>query len=445
MTARFLSRLNAALERHLPEQRLFLKSEEGTRFIRLRPATQAGMILGGATLLGWTVIVTSFFLIDTISAGNARDLAAREQQMYQERLNDLALERDARAAAAAAAQDRFALAMDQISVMQTRLLDSEERRRELETAVDVIQTTLRRTIDERDDARLTVVTLRNELEADTGTVQTAAARERELEQTLAFLTQALEFTAQERDTGNVLIAAAEGEINRLNFDAALMEERQDRVFRQLEEAVAVSMEPLDEMFRAAGLSTDDLIESVRQGYSGQGGPLTPIVSTSGDTPDALSIRANNLLGALDEINLHRIAAERLPFAFPVEGTYRSTSGFGNRRHPISGTWRHHDGHDFAGSTGTPIVATGAGTVVFAGRQSGYGNMVEIRHSHGFTTRYAHLHRIRVSEGERVSRGELIGDMGNTGRSTGTHLHYEVRLNGEPLNPMTFIRAGRDVF
>lgn len=280
MTARFMSRLNAALERHLPEQRLFLKSEEGTRFIRLRPVTQATMIIGSAVFVGWTVIVTSIFLIDTISAGNARDLAQREQDMYQERLNDLALERDEHAAAASAAQDRFALAMDQVSVMQTRLLDSEERRRELETAVDVIQATLRRTIDERDDARVEAASLQSELQAETGTVQTAAERQRELEQTLAYLTHALEVTADERDDGYVMVAEAAEEINRLNFMAALTEERQNQVFRQLEEAVEVSLEPLDEMFSAAGLSTEDLIESVREGYSGQGGPLTPILSTS---------------------------------------------------------------------------------------------------------------------------------------------------------------------
>lgn len=445
MTSRLFGRVNAALERHLPEQRLFLKSEEGTRFIRLRPATQALLILGSAVFVGWTVIVTSVFLIDTISAGSAREQALREQEMLRERLDFVAYERDARSAEAATAQDRFALAMDQVSAMQTRLLDSEERRRELETAVDVIQSTLRRTIDERDEARMAAAALETELSADTGTVRTAAEREQELEQTLAFLTEALQATALERDNRHVEIAEAEQEIVRLQFEAALMEERQNRVFGQLEEAVAVSMEPLDEMFNAAGLSTDDLIESVRRGYSGQGGPLMPIVSTSGESPDPMSLRANEVLQALDEINLYRIAAEGLPFAVPVAGSYRNTSGFGYRRDPINGGRRLHAGVDFAGGRGTPIVAGGDGTVIFAGRQSGYGLMVEIEHTNGYTSRYAHMTQLHVSEGERVSRGERIGDMGCTGRCTGTHLHYEVRLHGEPVNPMTFIRAGRNVF
>ncbi len=446
MNARLISRVNAALEKRLPEQRLFLKSEDGTRFVRLRPITQGAIVLGASVFVGWTVIVTSIFLIDTISAGNAREQAQREQLTYLERLNALSGERDARAAEARQAQDRFALAMDQVAEMQVRLLESEERRRELETAVDVIQGTLRTTIDERDSARLEVATLRSELTADTGTVMTAEARERDLTRTVAFLTEALESTAGQRDDTAILVAEAAGEIDRLTFEAELASQRQERVFRQIEDAVAMSMEPLDDMFRSAGLSTEQIVNSVRSTYDGQGGPLMPItMSSSGEDPDPMSYRANEVLAALDTMNMHRIAAESLPFSFPVLGSYRHTSGFGYRRDPINGGRRLHAGTDFAGSRGTAIVAGGSGTVIFAGRQSGYGLMVEIRHSHGYTTRYAHLSRIRVSEGERVSRGERIGDMGNTGRSTGTHLHYEVRRNGDPVNPMTFITAGRDVF
>jgi murein DD-endopeptidase MepM/ murein hydrolase activator NlpD len=438
--------LNASLERRLPEQRLFLKSDDGTRFVRLRPVTQAAIFLGSSAFVAWTVIVTSIFLIDVISAGNGRDQAQREQVMFQTRLNALADQVDTRTTEALQAQERFSVAMNQVAAMQVRLLDSEERRRELETAVDVIQSTLRRTIDERDAARAEVAALSTELAADTGSAQTAAAREAELTRAVDRLAAALEATAEQRDGSETLVAEAAAEIDRLRFQAALDNERQERVFRQLEDAVAMSMEPLDRMLSASGISTDTLIGQVRATYSGQGGPLMPIaVSTRGEEPDALSLRANELLSALDQMNLHRIAAERLPFSIPVRGTYRNTSGFGYRTDPFNGGRRLHAGIDFAGARGTNIVAGGDGTVVFAGRQSGYGLMVEIDHGFGITTRYAHMTRLHVTRGERVSRGEHIGDMGCTGRCTGTHLHYEVRRNGNPVNPMTFITAGRDVF
>jgi murein DD-endopeptidase MepM/ murein hydrolase activator NlpD len=446
VTSRLTTRIHAMLERHLPEQRLFLKSDEGTRFLRLRPGTQAALIAGMGLFVGWTIIVTSIFLIDTISAGNTREQAQREEFRVQERLSELENARDARAAEARLAQERFALAMDQVSLMQTRLLESEERGRELESAIDAIQLSLRDIRRDRDAVQTELATLQQELQADTGTTQTAASRERELARTLAYLTDALEDTAVQRDESLTQMAEAQTEVQQLNFAAALAAERQERVFRQIEDAVAMSMEPLDEMFRAAGLATDQIIGQVRSTYSGQGGPLMPItMSTRGEEPDAMSLRANEVLAALDELNLYRIAAEQLPFSMPVRSNFRLTSGFGYRRDPINGGRRLHAGTDFAGPRGTPIHAGGDGTVIFAGRQSGYGLMVEIQHPFGLSTRYAHLSRIHVNEGERVSRGDRIGDMGNTGRSTGTHLHYEVRRNGDPVNPMTFITAGRDVF
>ena len=124
---------------------------------------------------------------------------------------------------------------------------------------------------------------------------------------------------------------------------------------------------------------------------------------------------------------------------PVNDAVRFTSGYGMR-------WgRMHNGADFAAARGTPIFATADGIVTHAGWLSGYGYLVKIEHEFGIETRYAHLSRIRVKEGQRVSRGDRIGDMGNTGRSTGTHLHYEVRVDGKAINPMTYIKAARDVF
>jgi len=105
----------------------------------------------------------------------------------------------------------------------------------------------------------------------------------------------------------------------------------------------------------------------------------------------------------------------------------------------------HEGTDFAASYGTPIYATADGVVIHAGWQSGYGKLVKIQHEFGIETRYAHQSEIRVKVGQRVSRGEQIGAMGSTGRSTGTHLHYEVRVGGQAVNPMTYIKAAQDVF
>ena len=200
------------------------------------------------------------------------------------------------------------------------------------------------------------------------------------------------------------------------------------------------------MFENIGLSTDKLLEDVKSGYSGTGGPLTPLaISTRGKSEDATSIAANNLLEKMDKVNLLRIAAERTPIVMPVHSSYRMTSGFGWRRHPTKGTGRMHEGTDFASNAGTPIFATADGVVVYAGWSNGYGNVIKIQHALGFETRFGHLSKLNVTKGQRVSRGDRIGDMGSTGRSTGPHLHYEIRIGGKPVNPMTYIKAARNVF
>jgi murein DD-endopeptidase MepM/ murein hydrolase activator NlpD len=141
----------------------------------------------------------------------------------------------------------------------------------------------------------------------------------------------------------------------------------------------------------------------------------------------------------------RIGASNIPFAMPVLDPYRFTSGFGYRSDPKGRGRRMHAGLDLAGPKNTPIHATADGIVISAGTESGYGRVVRIRHALGFETVYAHQTKLLVEVGQKVSRGEVIGAMGSTGRSTGVHLHYEVRLDGRPVNPMTYLEAAKDVF
>ena len=437
MRTRLAIRLHALLEGFFPERRLFLRSETDTRFIRLRSGTQAIAATGAGLVVAWTIVATAILLMDSIGSGNYREQAEREQTTYQQRLNALSGERDARAHEAAQAQERFNAALQQISAMQTELLESETKRRELETGIDVIQATLRKTMKEREAASERVASLQQQIEGGT---QVASAGNGEGDATLEMLTQALSRTAEERDQ---VVAAAQDALvraDRMAMELRNKESENDRIFRQLEEAMTVSVKPLDKMFEAAGMDPDRIISQVRSGYSGQGGPLTPLsLSTRSEEPSDETMRANRILNQMDRLNLYRIAAQKAPFATPLKDPFRFTSGFGRR-------WgRLHAGTDFAAPHGTPIYSTADGVVIHAGWMSGYGRLVKIQHEFGIETRYAHMSKIRVEKGQRVSRGDRIGDMGNTGRSTGTHLHYEVRVGGEPVNPMIYIKAANDVF
>lgn len=147
--------------------------------------------------------------------------------------------------------------------------------------------------------------------------------------------------------------------------------------------------------------------------------------------------------SLDDIELLAASkdamAERVPAIWPVDRSkIRGHIGaFGSRVHPLYRTIRRHEGIDFSGPVGTQIVATGNGTVVVDKAVTGYGLQVMVDHGFGYKTRYAHLSKILVTPGQEVKRGQVIGLMGNTGRSTGPHLHYEVLHRGKPVNPISY--------
>ena len=424
----------------MPEKRLFLRTDSETRFLRLSPISQIIAVLGSAAFISWTIIATAIFLLDTIGSGNFRDQARRDQAIYEERLNALALERDNRSQEALAAQQRFNTALEQVSSIQSALLTSEDHRRELERGINVMQATLRRYMTQREilqvelDATATQIDPKNGIATDANTAQAIGS-------TMDYVNDTLADVSQQRDYAHARSLRAHDQMASLELEIQFLEEKANQIFRQLEDAMTISVKPLDKMFRNAGLNIDRLLEQIKRGYSGQGGALSPIsyMPDGLDVVDPTVNRANNILNQLDKLNIYRIAAEKAPFAMPVKGTFRFTSGYGPR-------WGEmHRGTDFAAKSGAPIYATADGVVTRAEWGSGYGRVVYVKHAFGIETRYAHMAKIRVKKGQRVSRGQRIGDMGNSGRSTGTHLHYEVRVNGKDVNPMIYIKAGRDVF
>lgn len=159
-----------------------------------------------------------------------------------------------------------------------------------------------------------------------------------------------------------------------------------------------------------------------------------------ETADQFESSLTSLDLALDQLERVKKFARKLPFANPAPGR-QITSLFGNRIDPFFGKLAMHAGVDFREKPGTEVVATGAGVITFAGPMGGYGIMVEIDHGNGITTRYGHLSKVLVKKGDTVKEGGLIALSGSTGRSTGPHLHYEVRRNNQAVDPLRFLNAG----
>ena len=131
----------------------------------------------------------------------------------------------------------------------------------------------------------------------------------------------------------------------------------------------------------------------------------------------------------------------LPTFWPTKGIIES--GYGNRLHPIYKKYQPHTGVDIGGKKGNPIYAAASGTVIAAGKSGGYGYMVDIDHGNGLVTRYAHCSKILVKKWQKVKVGEKIAEVGSTGVATGPHLHFEIVLNGEPIDPTIFIGTGKN--
>ena len=166
-------------------------------------------------------------------------------------------------------------------------------------------------------------------------------------------------------------------------------------------------------------------------------PATAQTATSVST-ESSDVRA--LFASWRQDERQRRGVMAIPSLQPVEG-YRLTSSYGTRSDPFRRGRRMHNGLDMAGPIGTPIYATADGIVGRAQWVGGYGKYVEINHGGEIQTRYGHMSAILVQPGARVTRGQLIGRMGSTGRSTGSHLHYEVRISGRPVNPTPFLTSG----
>ncbi|WP_250958769.1 M23 family metallopeptidase [Rhizobium sp. CG5] len=228
-------------------------------------------------------------------------------------------------------------------------------------------------------------------------------------------------------------------------------DRADRVFSKVTLSLkTIEQEQLDRIQRltVGATETASAIETIldRNGITVEPTDLKPETDALGgpylepQMPLRFETSLDDLDSALSRLDTVRDTARKLPFANPAPGK-EITSRFGNRVDPFLGKLAMHAGIDFRASTGGEIQSAGAGVVTAAGSAGGYGNMVEIDHGHGISTRYGHMSRVLVSVGDTVAVGDTIGLAGSTGRSTGPHLHYEVRRNGDAVDPMRFLNAG----
>lgn len=217
------------------------------------------------------------------------------------------------------------------------------------------------------------------------------------------------------------------QIERENQRLRAENEKQRRQLNNLNQRVEAVEDASRRLAEISGVSHDQ-----SDNLDGAGGPIVPL-----DAATVIADKTDHLERKLRTYETVLRERAMTPSIWPVMGNL--TDGFGGRRNPFGGSSSEfHTGQDIAALSSTPVVAAANGTVIFAGWQSGYGQVVVIDHGDGLTTRYGHLSHVDAAIGESITRGALVGRVGSTGRSTGPHLHYEVRINDEPVDPMQYL-------
>jgi len=320
-----------------------------------------------------------------------------------------------------------------------------QEKHQLELTVADLRSDIARSRDELKAAESVQADLTNEVRVLGGQLADAGERHDGLEREIAGLRESLD-TAMHR--GSTLEAERENlhlEVAELRQRMVDMRQAQHSIVQRLRERTEMSVDTIERTVAMTGLKLDELLASIGEVNTSQGGPFVAGDYTGDFDGDAELEIALSLL----DLRLSRWSAlqrvmRTLPLSVPLE-QFQLSSGFGPRTDPLNGRKAMHRGLDFRAAMQAPVYATAPGKVTYAGWSGPFGRMVEIEHGHGIRTRYAHLKKILVKTGQTVANREKIGLVGSSGRSTGPHLHYEVRYKGVPLNPQKFLTAGKHVF
>jgi murein DD-endopeptidase MepM/ murein hydrolase activator NlpD len=405
-------------------------SHAGKR-VRVGPVLFWSVVVSVVIMGAWSAATATYFTFrdDVLTRLVARQ--AEMQYAYEDRIAELRAQIDRTTSRQLLDQEQFEQKLDQI---QRRQMQLEQRTSALSGLPDHAPTGAVRSPGRGAALADPIVTGSIKPQAVTDTVVFVAPPDREarLESrttALANLLKPGELT-RTAGVGNVL--------TRLQLSLDGVEGRQMAALNSLEESFESRMRRMRGVFSDLGLNLADM-ETRAPAQPGLGGPFVPAKPARDAGPFERQLYRIHLTRAqIDRLN--RTLAV-VPYRKPVIGQVEFSSGFGIRTDPFLGRPAMHTGLDFRASTGDPVRATAYGKVITAGWQGGYGRMVEIDHGNTLTTRYGHLSEINVKVGDIVRIGQVIGAVGSTGRSTGPHLHYETRIDGDAVDPQKFLRAG----
>lgn len=428
------SRLRASLRRigrALGNRReIIVRSGGRIRHFALPRGFSALALVLGASIAGWTVYSTiALMSYDHVLAHKERQIAD-SQHSYRELVEGINTSRDKFVSVARLLeQNHYDLVqvIDHNDVLKSSLVETEQRLYVTEH-----------------DARLTnwrSVALAEQLHSLEGQVATVEQSNKALSNNLQSAQKHLSNVMAERRKFEVEREVLRVRVTDLELRLTDAQRSQNVAVNRMVDATLKDIDAFERVIARLGLSLPPAPKKQAARRPGVGGPFIPVAGErDGDSFGAALV---SLVGHMDRREELRNLLKSLPLAAPLD-QFRIGSGYGRRNDPFNGRAGVHQGVDLTADTHTPILAPAPGRVLAIAHDDKFGRVVEIDHGYGVVTRYAHLSRVLVKKGQRVSERDQIGLVGSSGRSTGPHLHYEILVNGKPVDPVKFMGAGADV-
>jgi len=449
-----------------PERQIYIRSDGRVQFFTFSSslqATLAGLVL---IFLGWVAFASvNVIFKDNIIAAKDRRYQTMQAQ-YENRIGDLQLSYDELNGALVATGDRFKAAADELEAKQNSLAKLVGEKKQIDstlaslrhaaapapkrsngtTGSDSIETDITLPqVPASDGAELSVMP--HPAAPQPRTARPSHAGLGDMFVAIYDRVASLFAPRQYRISAKVARHPAIREIEAQTARLEKLSKHEDALVILADAAITERSKSVEHVMRLAGVNPQTMEKRVARAGGDVGGPLLPLseMPMDGIRDAAFKHDFFDASAALLQLKGLLLAMVHIPLAGPITGAgVELTSDFGPRVDPFTGRAAFHAGLDFGGPWGAKVHATAAGVVVHAGPDGAYGNMVEIDHGMGLRTRYGHLSAVLVRNGAHIGKGDAVGRLGSTGRSTGPHVHYEVWLDNRVRDPAKFLEAGRHV-
>ena len=415
------------------ERQVILRWNRRFKFIIVTPRAQL-------VAVGVFLLIGGWFVFTNVAAVHQRSvIAAKDREI------------DAGERAFAALRDEVSRSVARIENLNRNLKAKHAevrglfaQRIDLRKRLGSVKVELGESEKDRNNARASRELIDRELGRLRVTLDGAVKRNIRLRDAVESLETRLEDAALDRSELMAERDRLEGRERDLEKDLVDLQTSRQQVLDRLTERTVDRIDEFKEVIAMTGLDADRLLGGVFDDSAGQGGPFIAFKPEADKSDDEFDSRLAVLNGHMDRWDGLKGLLKTLPLTSPSDHSFVS-SRFGKRRDPVNKKWGMHYGVDLAGLKKSPVLSTAAGTVVSVSRHPSYGRMIVIDHGLGIRTRYGHLYKILVRRGQKVGFRQKIGLMGNTGRTTGAHIHYEILVNGKPYDPLKFMQAGKYVF